>query len=189
MDLSDAEKNGNSTPIPKLFHSFLEDGPFRHCTICNRDLLQDNTVYLIEKAYKGQEVIFEYAMCMDCREELVEDLSKQSLKLIQHYFEERLDDDTLNRSLEGIDPNQPESWIKKCALTGRSIKEIQEYQICTICEGKHLLPGHGPLLISGQAIEEISKLLSKKTRDRMDGFTEDYLGLPPGVRGLNVPVV
>lgn len=46
-------------PIPPDFHSFLHDGPFTNCSVCDRYLLDDGTSYLVEKALDRDEVAFE----------------------------------------------------------------------------------------------------------------------------------
>ena len=65
--------------IPKWFYPFLEDRPFKRCLICEQELLGGDVQYLIEKAWKGTEVIFEYAICLACIESQQEELSLESL--------------------------------------------------------------------------------------------------------------
>jgi hypothetical protein len=40
----------NFIPLPALFYSFETGEPFSHCVDCGKALLQDGTVYLIQKA-------------------------------------------------------------------------------------------------------------------------------------------
>ena len=78
-------------PIPKVFFPFLEDEPFQTCTVCQRDLLACGVDYLIEKTYKGTEVICEYAVCMECGEDMSTELSAESMLRIRAHMEERVD--------------------------------------------------------------------------------------------------
>ena len=48
----------NCIEVPPVFHSFLEEGPFAKCTVCDSDLRADGTQYLIHKAFHREEVIF-----------------------------------------------------------------------------------------------------------------------------------
>ena len=38
-------------PIPPIFHSLLKEGPFTHCLECDRELIQANESYLIERVF------------------------------------------------------------------------------------------------------------------------------------------
>ena len=78
----------NFIPLPAVFHSFAEEGPFTKCTICNEFLLEDGNPYLIHKAFHRGEVIFEYAMCLHCRSKMQEELSAESLERINSYMDQ-----------------------------------------------------------------------------------------------------
>ncbi|MGE9293575.1 MAG: hypothetical protein ACQKBW_08180, partial [Puniceicoccales bacterium] len=74
-------------PVPKVFYSFETGEAFRSCTLCERDLFATDTRYIIEKAFRKKETIFEYAMCLDCVEREQQNLSINSRKLINHFFD------------------------------------------------------------------------------------------------------
>ena len=179
MDAPDLGPIDEYIPIPKEFWSFADDGPFKECTVCNIPLLDEGSLYLVEKAFKDSEVVFEYAMCMDCHLRLRQDLSAQSLRLIDHYFDEHVDlvkrREALLRSYnEDISP-----WLSECLITGKPIDQCEDYQIMTLCDGEDLLFTYIPCLLSGEAMEAIQSILSKKTKERLDGFVDEFLGLPP----------
>ena len=44
-------------------------------------------------------------------------------------------------------------------------------------------------MISDTAVREMEKLLSKKTRERMDDFVDEYFGMPPEFKDLPVVFV
>ena len=71
-DFVEFEYTPNYTAVPEAFHSFTEEGPFSKCTLCDGELLEDGTPYLIHKAFHRSEVIFEYAMCLPCRAKMQE---------------------------------------------------------------------------------------------------------------------
>jgi hypothetical protein len=179
MDAPDLGPIDEYIPIPKEFWSFAGDSPFEHCMVCNKTLQEDGSLYLIEKAYKKSEVVFEYAICIDCHLNLRKELSQQSLRLIDHFFDEHVD---LVKRRKGLIESYDEEispWLSHCLITGKPASECEEYQIMTLCDGEDLLFTYIPCLISGKAMEAIQGILSKKTRDRLDGFVEEFLGLPP----------
>ena len=72
-------------PIPSFFHAYDTGAPFRSCQVCERDLMTYTKPYVIEKAirrypkFDTEDVIFEYAICMDCAEEQRKQMSKESM--------------------------------------------------------------------------------------------------------------
>ena len=180
MDLPEIEIGHDYIPIPPELHSFEIDGPFQKCATCSRDLLDDGTQYLIEKAFNRGETIFEYAMCFPCRAQIQGELSQGSLKMVEHYFDERTDFVARRKSLleDGSHDHRP--WLSHCILSGEEIPADSEYQIYGHCDGPDLLFTYMPYAISGKEIEGLLQCLSKKTRDRMDEFVDDVLGIPGG---------
>ena len=85
------------TDIPLMFHSYSEERPFQQCISCSVNLIGTDTEYLIEKAFrrypgfKTQDVIFEYAMCLRCAERMRQELSRESMRNIQQFFDQRVD--------------------------------------------------------------------------------------------------
>mgnify|MGYP000507098918 CR=1 FL=1 len=83
--------------IPKEFYSFETNSPFERCIECDKFLLDDDTEYIIEKAvknYKGypaKDVVFDYAICMDCADRMRKQISKESWEKMMQYFQENMD--------------------------------------------------------------------------------------------------
>jgi hypothetical protein len=178
MELPDLRHIRHYMKIPEIFHSFQAEGPFERCLICERYLLKDGVQYLIEKAYKKEEVIIECATCMDCCINMREELSRESLQRIDSYFDEHVDLLMRRRKLIRTSSDRLEPWIDKCVITGRDRSEQENFQVYAQCDGKDLLFSYLPYMISGAAINQMYKLLSKKTRDHLDGFVDEYFGLP-----------
>ena len=61
-------------------------------------------------------------------------------------------------------------------------KQCRGHVIYGQCDGRHLLFTYLPYMISVEGIDELIPLLSKKTRDRLDDFIEEFLGMPPEFR-------
>ncbi len=176
--------------IPALFRSDATGEPFDHCLVCNRYLLGDNTQYLVEKAfrsYKGfeaRDTIFEYALCMPCREQMSEMLSAESKSRIEAYFEEHVDFVARRTQLLSSGQRDVESWLETCLITCHPASELEEFQVFCECAGEHMLFTYLPYMVGGPAMDEIANLLSDKTIDELNGFSDEFLGLPPELEDI-----
>jgi len=180
-DFVDFEFAMNHVPVPAQFHSFMEEGPFSKCTLCDASLLEDGTAYLIHKAFHREEVIFEYAMCLPCRAKMQEELSAESIEAINAYMEQYEIEDRTGPMMEahGTDVSK---WLTHCLVTGAPIAEADEYHYYAFCDGPELVFNGLPIALAGNVDEELNELLSQKTRDRLDGFVDEQFGLPPELR-------
>ena len=176
-----------SVPIPKIFHSFELDAPFAKCSACGAELIGTATPYFIEKAYKGSEVIFEYAMCDDCRGGMSQEMSEESMANLGLFFMENIDLDERFGTLLGSFDNSIKPWLDKCVITGKPRSECDGFQICAQCENDQIVVALAPMMVSSEATEQIQELLSKKTREGFDGFVKDTLN--PPVDFQDVPVL
>lgn len=167
--------------IPKDFFSFETNAPFERCIECEKYLLGAETEYLIEKAVKSykdfeaKDVIFDYAICMDCAEDLRKEISAESWNRIMGYFQENMD---VQKRLEMMQAN-PNENIQTCMIKGTRSESCQEYQIYAHCKGTKLNMENPPYLISGEVMEEILPLLSEKTVDEMNGFFNKHFSPDP----------
>ena len=188
MDFTDLDNNQHFTiPIPRIFHSFFYEAPFPKCSVCGSSLLDEGVEYVIEKAYQKGEVIFEYAMCSDCREGVSEDISFESMMNLAHYFMEHGDMiERRGRLMQNFD-NSIKEWIDECLFTGKKRSECENYQICAECEGRNLVVSFLPFMVSTEAIEEIQGLISKETKESFDRFTREVLNPPVDLK--NIPII
>ena len=191
-------------PIPSIFHSLRNGGPFTQCLICDRPLLGDCRLigsvsedrldkqqpsddgpqanpptYFIERIFRGNEPIIEYALCLDCDDDLRSEISKDSLEKINHFFSEHVDlERRAARINAGQQPRSIESWLNACVVTKENFTDCHEKQIFAVCQGDQLaLPTS--MMLSGTAISMVMPLLSKKTRDWIGDFTGTNFGMPP----------
>jgi len=167
-------------PIPPIFQSLEKDGPFEKCINCERPLLEDGVTYLIERAFKGTEPIIELAMCLECHDKLAEELSEESRQNMTEFMKQRVDHKKRNKKLAKL-PNvdQVETWLSECALTGAPAEDCHERQIYGLCLGDQMIFDQIPFMISGKAIEEMTELLSEKTKGWMRDFMDENFGMPP----------
>jgi hypothetical protein len=159
----------------------------------NCECLLLNTEYVIEKAirrykeFSTTDTIFEYAICMKCHEEFVGSYSASSLANIQNYFIENANFDSkrndLHEKLKEGHFNVNE-WISHCIIKGTHVSDLTEYQIGCQCIGNKMVVLNMPFMIGHEAMDEISQLLSDKTRGEMDRFIDDFFGLPPDLKKI-----
>lgn len=175
------------TDIPPIFLPFEQSKPFQNCINCEVYLLNDETEYVIEKAirqyndFKTSDVIFEYAMCMKCADKVRKELSSESLERIQSY----ITNSNLVQSRQELINNNNwniDQWLDKCAVTGQSLEGQTEYQIYGHCKGSQLVLSVMPYMIGNQATEEMSELLSAKTKDELNRFVDENFGIPPELK-------
>jgi len=179
MELPPLDEIPDHIPIPALFQSIQHEGPFEECVACGRPLLIDGVQYLIEKAIREGETIFEYAICFGCHEGLQDDLSEESLRRVDAHFSERVDLVERRESLLAWAAEDADPWIEACILSKKPRQRCNEYQLFAQCDGGDLLFTYLPYMICGEAMEELIRLLSKKTRETLDDFTGRHLGMPP----------
>ena len=164
-------------PVPEVFWCFETGEMFQRCRMCDIDLMVEGTNYLIEKAFRKKEVIFEYAMCFDCVQQMRETLSAQSRKLIDNYFEEHIDIEERRKTLIEKYGRRTRSWIDKCMIKGTPMAQCEEHQIYGWCIDKDIVFNGLPYMLSGEVMDELLNLLSNETIGVLDDFSEKLFGI------------
>ena len=109
-------------------------------------------------------------------------LSAESMTTLSNYMMNNTDIEGMQRRIEEH-PTDPEKWLSHCMIKGTEINDLNEYQIGACFKGNEMATNFmPPFLIGGEAMEEITNLLSKETKDEMDGFIGDHFGIPPELR-------
>ena len=168
-------------PIATTFYPFDSDKPFATCTMCHREFSK-NDEYIIEKAMKGTDVIFELAMCLTCAEDMRKHLSKDSLKRIEAYMS-RVDFEARAQHFRDQPSNNVQDYLGHCVVSGKPIDPKEEHQIYAYCSGQEMMYSAMPYAISGEVMEEIQELLSPETKQELDNFMDQYL-IPDDLRDL-----
>lgn len=176
--------------LPEEFQCTGTGKPFQDCMICSDPLIESGKPYLIEKAVRHHrefgvdDIVFEYALCIECALEMQEKISPESREQIDNYFRGSKLDPT--REENEFEPAEPRD-TKSCAVTGKNKSDCDHYQIFAFCQGNSLLQGQPPYMLSGDILMELQELLSEKTRDEFHDFTETYLGPSPEFEDLFRP--
>ncbi len=165
--------------IPPVFKTYVSEEYFQECINCGKDLLQEGVHYMIEKAFKDNVVEFEHAICVDCARDMQSTMSEESLKNITDFFNRNFDSDKRISELYSDGEPSLEKWTNKCVISNESVNEIDEYQLYAHCNGKKLIYSVTPFIISGKVIEQMSMLLSSKTKDELDDYMDKHFNIPP----------
>jgi hypothetical protein len=176
--------------LPEAFYSHETGERFEQCLICERSLTRGG-LYLVEKAYRNGETLYDYAMCSRCHEELIESLSPQSRRTVDSFFERHVDFQLREIEMNAIAPDRYEPRVAECLITRKPIVPGDEYQVFAACFGEYLVLNFAPYAITSAPLEELYESLSAQTREELDGFTRDYLRIPPEMlrRPRNTPVL
>ncbi len=166
--------------IPKILHSYSTGEQFTHCVDCEKFLLDDEVTYFIEKAirqyrkegYMAKDVLFEYAICVQCAEQVRDKMSISSRNAMENYMMK-------NRSTN-VNKSSKELC---CIIKGESIENDEEYQMFTVCQGNHMVTTQ-PVVIGADALEELSELISIETKEELDQLANDFFGPPPELEEL-----
>jgi len=168
--------------IPEEFYSASTGKLFESCIECEKSLLDEDTEYLIEKAvknypgYKAQDVMFDYAICMQCATKMHKKMSKESLVTLQEYFENNID---FQSKMDAMETGDMQRLTKNCLIKNTPRNESTEFQLYAHCRGNKLFMGNPPYAICGEAMEEVMQLLSKSTKDELGGFFSKHFSPDP----------
>ena len=165
----------------------LYGGWYRECVECGAPVGADDEPYYVERALRGSEPLFEYALCQPCVFAFQDDLSIESIRRIGRFWLEVQDlDDRLERLRSATDGA---SLMEVCLLSGRPRRELEEFQVWAwVRSGRLDVDEHAPGVVSGAVLDEVVELLSRRTRERLDDFVRDRLGLPPELHNLPILV-
>lgn len=169
-------------PIPKDFHSFETGEAFKNCSVCHTDLFKPNTNYLIEKAFKKKETLFEYAICYECYLEFQKSLSKKSRELVDNYLEEHVDIEKRTEQMFAKYGRRTRSWLGHCMIRGTPRWKCEEHQIYGWFVDNEMAFNGPPYMLSGAVIDDIVERLSPETIGALNDFSDKLFGidLPQG---------
>jgi len=160
-------------PIPPQLHSVYEEGPFTRCSGCTKPLAGLG-LYEIQKVYRGREVVFETALCHVCGEDLVRELSEESLAAMKGFL---------------VSHFKPACEPGHCHFCGFPRGLFVNYTVIGACRDASILVPE--IVICETCSESLNERLSQKTRDVQSDFVQDHfpgvpadLDLHPSLRGL-----
>jgi len=167
-------------PMPEQLLN-AEGQLFSHCKQCEESLQNPPRTYTFEKVFKRYtnteqpQVLFEYAICDDCATGIRQEISEESMMNMQAYFKNA----AANRADEPEREQTIETRLQECLILGKSLATEKEYAWVARGFGNQLLVGEYPFAVSLTAMDELSSLLSEKTRDLFDDFVDRNFTGPP----------
>ena len=179
-----------SAEIPTFFFKYDTEVPFTHCSFCENSLdLYDR--YAVEKVFRQHravgtsEIVYEYAVCWGCANEMGEEISEDSKASIAKLFTE-YGQHVRNKAeyLHELELYNIDSWTERCSLTGKETRLCKEYAVSGIIENGGLVYELSPMLVSDDFMEMVQNSLSKETKDRFDGLRDKILDDAPGIDDL-----
>lgn len=140
--------------------------------------------YIIEKALKPGDTIYEYAICFECVEKSRHRISRESMGKMELFFSERVKPlEHRANMIQKFDLDY-RFWLDHCVVHGTPIEEMLEYQIMAHCHGPYMVFSVFPYCIGEQAADELVSLLSASTLRELDDFGEELIDIPPELREL-----
>jgi len=180
----------NLIDIPKEFYPFESSGPFKECMVCSVDLSLGTTDYFVEKAvknnveYQVKDIVFEYAICSSCAQNMQKSISVESQQNMQAFFTNH---PNFMRKIQAYQQGEGESLeelISKCSLSGEPVELMREYMMFGHFRGDKMLATTMPYIVGGKAMDELSELMSNETLDEMNDFKNQYFGGPAELEDL-----
>lgn len=173
--------------IPEIFLSSETGAPFDECLVCSKDLSQAR--FLVEKAFvnypdlETSDLVWEYAMCMDCAEEQKKEYSEESNRRLNEYFIKRMN---LGRQLSLLKNEnfETDDWISECLITGKPIGECKQYQVYGYFMGKYTVYEQAPFMLSDDALDKAVELISDQTLGFMNDFRDKHFPPPEDLSPL-----
>lgn len=158
------ESDPDLRPIPRELFSEYEERPFHCCTRCGESLADYPGGYRVSKLFQRGEVVFEYALCYDCMDRLMQESSEESIRRLSAFQTENLRPGVQGTSECGLCP------------TPRSALKNREFALVAICLGPRLMESH---LVCQDCMDRMSDLISEQTRDEWNRFVdENFPGVP-----------
>lgn len=180
----------NLIDIPTIFYPFESTEPFNECKVCGIDLSIGSTDYFVEKAvknnveYQVQDVVFEYAICSSCAQNMQKSISQESMHSMQVYFSEQTSFMNKMQAHQQGNGKIQDEMLTTCALTNEPISLMSEYMLFGHFRGDKMIGTTMPYILGGKVMDELAELMSNETIDEMNKFKDQYFGGPVELEDL-----
>lgn len=168
------------------------------CIDCDCALFDSETVYSVIKHIVGEETVFEMAICMDCSARMREQYSEETSRNLHAFIETKLREkmmQTMDRGAKNSKGDLEEEveftvsdGLVACAFCGKPRQDCHRFEIVglffedeIVLESGHGISFSSPMMLCQECNSQVSKLISKQTRETWDRFVEDHFDGPPGI--------
>lgn len=159
--------------LPKKLLSEKTAEPFTNCSVCNTELL--DKLYFVEKAYhrnlgdENHSVIFEYAICENCKRNMLREVSQESMLKMQTFMYEH--------QAKINDVFETEFDLTKCSFTNKRLSDMDEYHVVAVIKNGETKIH--PMIFGTEVMEQYQELLSEKTKGFFNDFYDSFIDIPP----------
>ncbi|MBT8036519.1 MAG: hypothetical protein KJO21_03140 [Verrucomicrobiae bacterium] len=162
--------------MSSLFNSHETGDPFSHCCDCGCEL-SHASMHVVNQSYVGDECVFEFAMCLDCREKMNAKLSEQSRVAMFDFMHDHADMESREQELG--DNSETEAYISHCLTCGKPRQDSPNFTLGAMFSGNNIIKGPFPMLICGTCEETLAATISDETRNVWDKFIGEKFPGPP----------
>lgn len=135
------------------------------------------SMFVVNKSYVGDECIFEFALCFDCREKMHTQLSEKSRTAMFDFMHDHIDMEEREETLGT--QSETEDYISKCITCSQPKDTTSGYTLGAMFSGIELIKGPFPMLMCSTCEEALADSLSDETRKVWDHFIETNFPGPP----------
>jgi len=162
--------------VSSLFDSLETGKPFSHCCDCGCALV-DASMFVVNKSYVGEECVFEFALCFDCREKMHGQLSEESRVAMFDFMHDNIDMDARKENL-GTE-SETDAYLAECIACQKPRESASGYTLGALFTESELIKGPFPMLMCSTCEEALAETISDETRKMWDRFIADHFPGPP----------
>lgn len=172
--------------IPEELHNSETGELLDECLVCHKNVVESSEPYFIEKVVRNvpklalRDVLFEYAICIHCAEEMREKISEESMEKIQAFMEKQ------QHPGQRRDADQ-EADLEHCGISGKRLSDCGEFMYHAVCIADDIHPVFMPYAVSDDVLDEMGDQLSAATIDELDDFKGKHFTGPPEIAKLLSP--
>lgn len=134
-------------------------------------------MHIVNQSYVGDECVFEFAMCINCREKMNERLSEKSRVAMFDFMHDHANMEERENNL-GSDSDTA-AYISSCMTCGKPASETKSFTIGAMFAGDFLVKGPFPMMICDDCETKMGETISDETRDMWDKFIGEHFPGPP----------
>lgn len=156
---------------------------FSHCLCCKLPLVEIDGPWLVNKEFRKEECVMEYAICQVCRDRVTDELSEESKEAVRGFLEKEIDWEL--RMREFMISHRVEDRFAACIACQVPRAEVEGFGISALFDsGGSLVVGPLPLLICQPCVGRMTESLSEASRAVWRKFLADNFAGPPRDSGF-----
>lgn len=156
---------------------------FSHCLCCKLPLVEIDEPWLVNKEFRKEECVMEYAICQVCRDHVTDQLSEESKEAVRGFLEKEIDWEA--RMREFMSFHQVVDRFDACIACRAPRAGLEGFGISALFDsGGSLVVGPLPLLICQPCVGRMTESLSEASREVWRKFLAENFAGPPRDSGF-----